>query len=140
MSAAQNKELLQKIFAGLAEGDAGLFVESMADDFSWTITGTTALSRTFQGKMAVLTELLGGLQRVIEGRISVAAKRITAEDNVVVVEAQGNNLTKKGGRYDNRYCFVFELQDGRLHSVIEYLDTELVTSALVKPFAAAGSD
>ncbi len=31
-----------------------------------------------------------------------------------VVEAKGDNLTKSGVRYDNDYCLVFRLEDGKI--------------------------
>ena len=35
-----------------------------------------------------------------------------------------------GGRYDNTYCFVFRFRDGRIAEITEYLDTDLVRTAL----------
>ena len=128
--AVQNKQLMQEIFAGLAAGDSRLFVESMADDFAWTVTGATPWSRTYAPKQAVLTELFGVLRSRMADKIRTTAQRIIAEDDFVVVEARGSNTTKSGKPYNNRYCFVFRLAGGKLKEVTEYLDTELVTSAL----------
>ena len=58
MSATENKTLMQEIFAALAEGNSKPFVDAMAEDFSWTVTGNTKWSKTYAGKRAVLTELL----------------------------------------------------------------------------------
>ncbi len=41
MSAAENKQLMQQVFAELAKENGKPFVDLMADDFRWTITGTT---------------------------------------------------------------------------------------------------
>jgi uncharacterized protein len=130
MGAAENKQLMQTIFGGLAEGNARPFVEAMADGFRWTVTGTTKWSKTYEGKQAVITELFGQLRTRIEGGIRTAAQRFIAEDDYVVVEARGNNTTKKGKPYNNRYCFVFRISGGQLQELTEYLDTELVTTAL----------
>jgi len=130
MGAAENKKLMQAIFAGLAQGDPKLFVDSMDERFAWTVTGQTKWSKTYQGKETVLNELFGGLRERIEGRIRTTARRFIAEDDVVVVEARGNNMTKKGTPYNNQYCFVFRLGEGKLQELTEYLDTELVTEAL----------
>lgn len=128
MSASENKKLLQSIFAELATGNSRPFIESMAEDFRWIVTGTTKWSRTYEGKQAVLIELLGELRARIEGNIKTAAHRFIAEDDLVVVEARGNNVTEAGLPYNNSYCFVFRLSDGKLKEVTEYLDTELVTA------------
>lgn len=130
MGAAENKELLRRIFDGLAQSDARLFVESMDDDFRWTVTGKTPWSKTYEGKQTVLTELFGALRARIEGSVRTVAERLVAEDDIVVVEARGQNTTKSGKPYNNRYCFVFRVADGKLKEVTEYLDTELVTATL----------
>ena len=39
MSAAANKKLMETIFAGVAAGDRTLYVDSLADDVTMTVTG-----------------------------------------------------------------------------------------------------
>ena len=41
-----------------------------------------------------------------------------------------NVMTKKGQPYNNKYCFIFRLANGRLKEVAEYVDTELVTATI----------
>lgn len=130
MSAAENKLLLQQIFSEMAKGNSRPLVESMADDFSWTVSGTTKWSRTYAGKQAVLSELFATLRSHMADRIKTIAHRFIAEDDMVVVEARGNNTTKSGKPYNNHYCFVFRVADGKLKEVIEYTDTLLITTAL----------
>ncbi len=128
MSATENKQLIQEIFAALAEGNSRPLVEAMAEDFCWTVSGATKWSKTYAGKQAVLTELFGTLRSRIAGRIRTIGDRFIAEGDYVVVEARGHNTTITGKPYDNRYCFVFRLSGGKLKEVTEYLDTELVAA------------
>ncbi|HKM86424.1 MAG TPA: nuclear transport factor 2 family protein [Terriglobales bacterium] len=121
---------MQQIFEELSKGNSEPFVASMADDFRWTVTGTTNWSRTYEGKQSVLAELFGPLRARINGRIRTTAHRLIAEGDFVVVEARGNNTTRSGAAYNNSYCFVFRLADNQLKEVTEYFDTELVTAAL----------
>jgi ketosteroid isomerase-like protein len=130
MSATKNKQLMQEIFAALAEGNSRPLVDAMAEDFRWTVTGTTRWSKTYSGKQAVLTELFGTLRSQIAGHIRTIADRVIAEDDYAVVEARGHNTTVAGKPYNNRYCFVFRLSGGKLKEVTEYMDTELVTATL----------
>jgi ketosteroid isomerase-like protein len=130
MGARENKQLMQQIFEELSKGNPEPFVASMADDFRWTVSGTTKWSKTYQGKQTVLRELLGLLRARINGRMKTTAHRLIAEDDFVVVEAQGSNTTNTGVPYNNNYCFVFRLSDNQLKEVTEYCDTELVTAAL----------
>jgi len=130
MSAAENKQLLQRIFDELDQGNSRPLVEAMADGFTWTVAGTTRWSRRYEGKEAVLNELFAALRARIDGRIRNTAHRFIAEGDHVVVEARGHNRTRDGKAYDNAYCFVFRVADGRLQEVTEYMDTLLVSSVL----------
>lgn len=130
MSTAENKKLLENIFAELAKGNSRPLVDAMADDFCWTVTGATPWSKTYAGKATVLGELFGALSARIEGRITTIPDRFIAEGDHVVVEAHGNNRTKSGKPYNNHYCFVVRVAEGKLKELTEYLDTELVTATL----------
>src|SRR5215469_4752622 len=130
MSAVENKQIVQSIFDELAQGNSRPLVESMADDFCWTVTGSNRWSGKYEGKQNVLDGLLGQLRSRIEGRIKTIAHRFIAEGDFVVVEARGNNTTKEGRLYNNAYCFVIRLADGKLREITEYMDTELVSRLL----------
>ncbi|WP_406236806.1 nuclear transport factor 2 family protein [Nocardia sp. NBC_01009] len=49
---------------------------------------------------------------------------VTATDTTVVVETRMRATLMNGRPYDNDYCFIFELSDGRIHRVREYMDTQ----------------
>ncbi|HEV7396745.1 MAG TPA: nuclear transport factor 2 family protein [Pyrinomonadaceae bacterium] len=127
MGADENKELIKSIFDELAKGDSRPFIESMADDFSWTVTGTTKWSRTYQDKQAVMSELLGPLATQFATQYKNFADHLIAEGDYVVVECRGEVMTKSGKPYNNTYCWVCRLSDGKLKHLTEYMDTELVT-------------
>jgi ketosteroid isomerase-like protein len=130
MGAAENKQLLQRIFAELEGGEPGPFIGVLADDVRWTIAGSTDWSRTYDGKDAVLGELLGPLRERLTGMIKVTVSRILADEDCVVVEARGEATTKNGRPYNNTYCWIFRLDGGKVHEITEHLDTELVATAL----------
>jgi uncharacterized protein len=130
MSAAENKQLMQRIFSELAKGNGTPFIESMADDFCWTVTGSTKWSRTYRGKQAVLDDLMKPLFSQFADQYTNTAHRFIAEDDYVVVECRGRVTTKAGIPYNNTYCFVCRIAGGKLQELTEYLDTELVTAAL----------
>ena len=135
MTASENKKLMQHIFGELAQGNSRPLVENMADDFQWTVAGSSKWSGAFRGRDAVLNQLLAPLRAQIEGRIKTVPLRFIAEDDHVVVEARGNNTTKAGNPYNNSYCFVVRLAGGKLAEITEYMDTELVSSVLADPAA-----
>ena len=129
----ENKQLLQRIFSELSKGNAKPFVESWADDFSWTVIGTTKWSKTYRGKQAVLEDLMGPLLSKFAGRYTNTAHRFIAEGDYVVVECRGRVTTKAGLPYNNTYCYVIRLEGGKLRELTDYLDTALVEEALGDP-------
>jgi ketosteroid isomerase-like protein len=137
MTAADNKKLMKEIFAGLASRNGTLFIERMTDDVSWICIGANKWSGTYAGKEAVLRDLLGPLRGRLVERSRTVAHRFIAEGDYVVVEARGDNFTKAGKRYDNEYCFVFRLADGKIREVKEYADTALIDAVLGDPREAA---
>lgn len=130
MSASENKQLLQHIYTELSKGNSGPFLENMAEDVRWTIMGTTRWSKTYEGKQAILTELLGPLFAQFADQYTATAHRFIAEDDLVVVEVSGRVTTKSGKPYNNSYCYIFRLDGGKIQEVKEYLDTQLAVSVL----------
>ncbi len=127
---AQNKQLLEHAFAETAKGNGRPFLDALAEDVAWRIIGSTAWSKTYRGKQEVLTELLQPLNAQFANRNIIAAHRFVAEDDYVVVEARGQNVTKSGRQYQNTYCWVFRFLHGKVIELIEYADTALMESAL----------
>jgi uncharacterized protein len=123
-------------YAALADGDGRLFRDAMAEDFSWNIAGHSAWSRCWQGRDAVQRELLGPLFKRFATRYRSHAEHFIAEGDTVVVQCRGEVRTIAGEAYDNHYCMVFRVTDGRLRSVTEYMDTDLACRVLGAPDAA----
>ena len=142
---ASNKELIQQIFAAAgnpdpAVRDRALFVASLADDATWTVTGQYSWSRTFTGKPSILNDLHGHVRTRLADRARTIAHRFIADGDHVVVEAKGDNVTREGVRYDNDYCLVFRLEGGRIMEIREYCDSILTERALGKfPASAAAA-
>lgn len=133
MSATENKQLMQSIFAELAQGNGRPFRDAMAEDFRWTIAGGSGWSGTYRGKQAVLDDLIAPLFEQFADTYTNSADRFIAEGDHVVVECRGRVATKAGERYDNRYCYVCRLEGGKLRELVEYCDTELIAKVLTPP-------
>ncbi|HYW56565.1 MAG TPA: nuclear transport factor 2 family protein [Polaromonas sp.] len=132
-SAATNKQLMQSVMAELAKGNGQPFVAAMADDFCWTIPGSTPWSRTYTGKQAVVSELLKPLFAQFATPYTNTLRRIIAEGDMVVMECEGKVTTRAGKDYNNIYCYVCQMEGGKMKNLMEYLDTQLVATALETP-------
>jgi uncharacterized protein len=135
VSAAENKQLMQRVFAELEKGNGRPFMDALADDARWNVIGSSPWSGTYDGKQAIVDQLMRPLFGQFAGEYTASASRVIAEDDVVVVEARGQATTKSGRPYNQTYCYVFQLRDGHVHELTEYIDTDLVNQVLDGPAA-----
>jgi hypothetical protein len=136
VGAAENLKLMQDLFARIAAGDRAAFVDCLADDVTMRVTGHYSWSRTFKGKAALLRDLYGYLATLLaDGRRTVPLRFVAGDDHVVV-EARGEMRTKAGIAYNNEYCLIYRLQDGKIVEIREYCDSAL-TEAVLGKFPAA---
>ena len=133
MTVIDNKALIQDIMDARARRDPGPFIAAMADDFVWRITGSTAWSGEYVGKVDVLERLMKPLRGQFTAPNSLTLSRIIAEGDYVVAECRGNATTLAGELYANTYCFVIRVADGKLRELTEYMDTALVERVLRPP-------
>ena len=134
MSARENKQALAVILSALADGETQPFVEALADDVVWTVSGKTAWSKSYRGKTALRSELFQPIMRRFAQPYRLVTERMLAEDDFVVVQLRGNgNVSKQGTPYEQHYCWVCRLTDGKLKEVVEYADTELAMRVIGTP-------
>ena len=131
MDTTANKQLLQDIYAQISRGNLQPLLDSMADDIQWTIIGSTAVSGTSRGKQEVIDKLLKPVRaRLADGPIVFQPERFIAEGEYVVMQAKGRATALSGKPYNNTYCIVCRIVDGKVKEMVDYVDTELITSAL----------
>jgi uncharacterized protein len=53
------------------------------------------------------------------------------DGDTVIVEMVNRSRTANGRPYENEYCFVFELADGKIREIREYVDTQRAHEIIV---------
>jgi len=79
-------------------------------------------------KQAIAEELLGPLFGQLKAGIASQIEQLTAEGDIVVAQTSGTAETIDGTPYNNSYCQVIRIRDGRIAAVKEYMDTALIDS------------
>jgi ketosteroid isomerase-like protein len=127
MSAAENKEVVRKMRE--AKG-VDAILATMSDDVRWTLIGATKFSGTMNGKQEIVEKLFKPIFAQLETPGSNVIDNIIAEGDYVVVQQRGTGRkTKSGHDYNNTYCIVYKVGEGKIKEITEYCDTELITSA-----------
>ncbi len=128
MSAEENKSVVQRFYDASNRGDMDSCMDLISNDIKWTNIGSTSLSGTFRGKEELSRNLLGPLFGRLKEGIKTTVHRLIAEDNYVVAQTSGISETTDGSPYNNTYCWIIKICDGKFAEVTEYMDTELITS------------
>jgi ketosteroid isomerase-like protein len=128
MGIAENKQVVIDFYDAGARGDLDACFALLADDITWTNIGSTKFSGTYSGKQAIAENLLGPLFSQLRAGISSRIERLTAESDIVVAQVSGTAETLDGTPYNNTYCQVMRIQDGKIAAVKEYMDTALINS------------
>ena len=116
-----NKQVIRDFMEAFGSGDVAKTMSYLTDDATYWVAGTMPLSGTYDKDE--FTKLLGGVVETCTQPISLTPHEWTAEGDRVAVETESYTETKKGGVYNNRYHFLFEMRDGKIAKVKEYLDT-----------------
>ena len=127
----ENEKIVRDFFGALVAGDVDKMMEMATDDLSWTLMGSTPASGTFRGRDAVLRDSFGPIGEVIdfEAGVDLEIVDLIAAGDRVVVRAEGK-MQGKHGPYNNQYCHVMTVRDGKVAATIEYCDTALVETQL----------
>jgi ketosteroid isomerase-like protein len=130
MSAEANKKLVQEVFADSANRSGTTFADNLAEDATWVVTGQYSWSHEFRGREAIQSGLMGHVRSFFAERPRTVAFNFVADGDYVAVEARGDNVTKAGLRYDNQYCLLFRIENGKIKQIKEYCDSTLVERVL----------
>ena len=128
MSVVENKILIQEAFTAWANGDGMAFFNLLADDGAWTVMGDCPISGTYVGRRQLIENALQPQRTKLAGPPTPIVQNMIAEGDMVVIQWTGRGATKTGQPYNNTYCYVVQLEDGKITRGTAYLDTELVRS------------
>lgn len=116
-----NKQLIQAAFDHWAAG-TGNFFDLLAGDVQWTITGSSAYSKTYPNKQQFLDQAATPLTIRLATPLVPKVSQLYADGDVVVAVWEGTATAKDGQPYRNTYCWVMTLKNGRITHVTAFLD------------------
>ena len=130
-SSDDNKDLIRRFMAAFSAGDVTGVLAMMDDEATWWVAGTMPISGTYSKE--AFAKLLANIGDAVTGPILLTPKAFTAEGDRVAVETESLAHTKNGRTYNNFYHFLFEIRDGKILRIKEYLDTMHTNAVFCTP-------
>jgi uncharacterized protein len=139
MAAEQNAEFVHKTWQDLIGGKVDAALANMSDDVSWLIPGNIPegsmrcgwpVSGLKRGKDEI-RKFVSGIGQALPQGLQTEIRKIHTAGDAVIVELTNRGKSFNGKDYENEfYCFVFELEDGKIRRIREYVDMHKVVQTL----------
>jgi uncharacterized protein len=124
MTAEEKKELVTRTWAAFGKGDIKAAFANMSDNVSWLVPGNTpGVSGLKRGKDEIL-KFMSGVGDIFPEGLQSEIRKAHCDGDTVIVELTNRGKVRNGKQYENEYCFVFELEDGKIRRIREYADTQ----------------
>lgn len=125
----QSRTIVKNAWKAFASHDPDRIAEVFTDDAEWRAPAhnatAVALGGTSHlvGRQAIVQFLARDFTRLFVSDVAVTFHAFHADGDRVIVEETMTATLANGNHYANDYCLVFELRDGLIHRVREYMDT-----------------
>ncbi len=124
-----NERLVLDTWNAFLRGDVRSAFANLTEDATWTVPGLTEISGVKRGK----GEIVGFLRVVAQAfpnGLRSEIRKVHSTPNAVILELTNRSETVAGRAYENDYCFVFDVEDGKIRAIREYVDTERAAAIL----------
>lgn len=125
----ENKNTVIKFIEAFSDGDAETAKTCLATDAQTIAKGFGKLSGPRPYELIVATT--AAFKDIIPTGLRPEFLTVTAEEDRVTVEFEGNATLINGEAYCNQYCMVFTLADGLIKNVNEYYCTILADEKIL---------
>ena len=124
------ESIVQQAFAPLVSGE-GSFLNYVADDVRWTLTGIDdPLVGTYTSKADLANKVFAPLYAKVDGALAAKIVSVLISADWAVVEFTAEGKTKGGGIYNQELCWVCRFEGDKIVQVREYLDSAQVKRVL----------
>jgi ketosteroid isomerase-like protein len=125
----QNRQRIVEMWRAFGSRDEALIASFFHEDAVWTAPHDNATAVAldapsgFTGAAKIARFIARDFGRLFTNDVISELRGIYADGDVVIVESRLRATLANGRHYDNDYCFAFELEDGRVTLMREYMDT-----------------
>jgi len=128
MPTTENEQLVIDFFETLSSGDLEKLRPLFHKDATWQ-----AMARDIpgagkhEGRDHIVDEFLAPIRGMFEpGDPKIEIQTIISKGPLVATETLGLGRLKNGKEYNNKYCWMIEIKDGKIFYLREYMDSHYV--------------
>lgn len=129
----ESRRTVEAFYKAVAAGDTDGVVAAFAEDVEVEVMGRSPIAGRHVGREAFIADAWSQVTDELDPdtvKMADTWEIFAAEGDRVVARMTGIAATRSGKRYDNSYCHLFRIRDGRIAEMIEYLDTALLDEAI----------
>jgi hypothetical protein len=126
MSAADNKRLVLDYLDAICRGDRARAWAAFAEDATWKTAASLPWPAFYRGRKAIFDEYFTvdkGIYTTGSDSYQLEILSAVAEGDQVAVEMRHRGQGLNGRPYDTEHSLVFDVCDGRIQAVREYIDS-----------------
>ena len=117
-----NKDLVIAGFERWRNGTGSPF-ELLAANATWTIVGSSPLSKTYR-RQDFLDEVIGPFNARMSKPLVPSVRGVYADGNMVIILFDAAATTKDDQPYRNTYTWYFKMDDSKVIDVVAFFDTK----------------
>lgn len=124
-AANADEQLVIDFFRVLSSGDLVELSHYLHEDMSWTTMITEIPGAgSHEGRDHVLNDFLGPVRGIFkDGDPKVIVDKLVSSGGNVMAETHAQGERADGKPYNNMYAWAFEISDGKISRVREYMDS-----------------
>lgn len=128
----ESRRVVEAAIDALNSADTEGFLGCFSDDLDFEMPGYTPVSghtTTLEGFVG----LVGNVMRYLSEPIRLTVTFFLAAGEWVVTRADGHGVCLNGRDYDNRYCLLWRVRDGKIVEFVEFNNSQLIMDVLCAP-------
>ena len=120
-----NEKAVLDFFETLSTGDLDALVPHLHEDASWEpMVKDIPGAAHYAGRDKIISEFLAPIRGAFRAGDPKSIVDVLASDgDRVMAETHASGQRADGKPYNNRYCWSFELRDGKVLNIREYMDS-----------------
>jgi uncharacterized protein len=121
---ATNLRLVKAAFERWRTGTGGPF-ELLPDEATWTIIGSSPVSKTYPNKEHFMSEVIRPFNARMERPLRPTIRQIHSAGDTVIILFDAESLCVDGKPYRNTYAWFMQMKDRKAVNVTAFFDTRL---------------